>query len=804
LVKNADELAKLGPIASNGAIWIETKPAVPGNMKMEFNGYYGMAQQGNVMPVNAAYIRDFRQPFYDKYATPSDYLNYPAFLGDSSNLDYYGSSNWPDIYYKVTPVYHGNFSLTTGSKRANFRFFGGLTTDAGAADNTSLKKYNTNVDVNIIPFDWLKFNASVGGEHLDRARNRNIRDRMAEMRYIPELNTPIAPNKNAYGDFISLYDQVMDDNLSTLIHGFITMNIDLKKLTYTSKVAFDYNENIRDLFWPSDLMNQINYVSNYFGYNQRAYISNEINYDLKKSNYSLQLTGGAINQYDVHRYNYGMGYDGTSDFIKVNSGGYLAYRFTDEERLRLFSFYGNAKFKYKNDFELDALLRSDGSSLMLPNKRWLITPSFRLGFNLKNIFWEDSKNINDLRVSASWAKIGKLLSSDIFSAGPQYVSDIGWQGANILSAYNGMAGLSRPYADGWVGYGIDWPYTNQLDLSINGSFFKNKLDVSLSLYNKDDKNQLWQIPIPQEYGYDNTYMNGLSVNNKGVELTIGSDIIKQDHQRFQWHTDLNVSLNKNKLTQLPNGLDELAMDNHLLKVGKSIDGFWLFKNEGIYTSDDEVPRDPKTGKLLSYDGVDFKAGDPKWKDLNGDYIIDDNDKELLGHSMPQVMGGWQNTFSYKHFDLSFDLIWALGLNAINSRQSSMYDFINQGASNSLNSVWEIYTWQRENGDHLNKYPLYNPWSLVNAYQPDQDLFLENASFLKLRSATLGYDFGRIKNKKGKRTVFDDIYVYTTVTNLFTITKFSGKDPELTDINGNYTGYNIPLPRLFVFGFRVGL
>jgi hypothetical protein len=805
VIKDPVQLSKLGPLAANGAINIITKNGRGGNRQLNINSYYGFVQPERVSTVNAEYEKNFRQPFYDKYATPQNYQSYPAWLADSTNVNYFGPSRWSDLYYNSSPEYNVDFGLTTGTSVANFRFFGGYARDAGNADNTSLKKYNAGFFLNVAPYKWFHMSSMINGVYLDRTRNRNLRDRFAEMSYIPDLSTPLSPDKTVYQSFLGEYDQSFDHNNNDLVQGYLTVDLNISAVKFSSKIAFDYNEGTRDVFWPSELLEKINYVSNYFGYNERLLWSNIVTYSYSKKNqYKISLEGGSVFQEDKHQYNYSKGYDGTSDFIKVLSGTtYDTYRYTDMERLGLYSVYGSAKFEYKSLVQLNAVLRADGTSVQLPNNRWLTTPSFSAKWNLKNQFLSKAGIVNDLSLAVSWARIGKLLASDGLSAGPQYKVDLGWGQNPIVSSYNSLATLSRPYTSGWIGYNTRWPYSDQLNINAEGTFFNNVLNVSVSLYSNSDKQQMLNIPVAEEYGYTGTTLNGMGVNNKGIDITLGIAVLKNE-KRLTWLTSFNMSVNRNKLTSLPNGLDQVVIGDRMLKVGQPADAFWLYQNQGIYNNTSDVPVNPATNKPLSFQGIPLQAGDPRWKDQNGDFAIDNNDKVLMGHSMPVFTGGWNNQFRYKKFDLNFQLFFAVGQKALNDREAARYDFVNTESSNSINTVREIFFWQKEKGDEVGKYPLYNPWSSVVPYRTDQDLFLENASYVKMRSVTLGYDFTVGKPSVKNKTDQPEVYVYATVTNLFTITSFSGKDPEMASLNGIYDGYSLPIPRSIILGIRLKL
>lgn len=244
----------------------------------------------------------------------------------------------------------------------------------------------------------------------------------------------------------------------------------------------------------------------------------------------------------------------------------------------------------------------------------------------------------------------------------------------------------------------------------------------------------------------------------------------------------------------------MVVGDRLLKVGHAIDQFWLYENEGIYNEESEIP--VQNGQKLQFDGVNFAVGDPRWKDQNGDFQVNDEDRVMKGNAMPKIVGAFQNQFNYKGFDLNFQWYFALGHKAMNQRASNKYDFINTENTNSLEGIREVFHWQQD--VDISKYPIYNPWSSIVAYRVDQDLFLENASFLKLRALSVGYDLAHLNSIKDKVKTIRRAYVYVSGTNLLTISKFSGKDPELVDFNGYYTGYGLPLSPMISMGIKLEL
>lgn len=817
VLKDPVSLSKLGPNAANGAIWITTKAAKSGLREISFNSYVGLVQANGANTVNGVFENQFRQPFYQKYATQANLNNYASYLRDSTNLDYFGKSNWNDLYYQSTPIFAANLGITGGSDKANFRFFGSGTRNAGNADETSLTKYNASFNINMMPFKWLMVSSFLNASRMDRDRNKSLRDRYAEVRYLPDFVNPLSPNKENYQLFLNEYSKVVDDNRNNLLNGSLALNFQLAtKLNFNTAVVFDYNEGIRDAFYPTTLMDNINYVSGYFGYNQRFGLNNRLNYayELNKDhNFDFEL--GQSIQGDTYKYNYARGYDGNSDFIKINvvqgdinKSGYLnainnfyLFRYTDRTRSGLMSFYGSGKYNYKNLLSFGAVVRRDGTSSGQPDSRWITTTAFSADWNLKNQFLTGNKFFNELTIGASWSRIARLFLSDRFGAGPQYRSEYGWYEEPTIPTFGGFQGITRPYNTGWVGYDVSLPFADRLNINAAATMLEKRLSASLTLYSRSDKNQLLNIPVSGESGYTSIYKNGMEISNMGADLTF-SGVILPSEKGFNWTSGLNLNYNRNELKALPGSLNELIIGDNKLQVGQSSGAYWLYTNNGIYNSDAEVPTNPSNGQKLAFNGLTLKAGDPKWVDYNSDYNITTDDKQFTGDRLPKVIGGWMNDFKYQNIDLSFHLFFALGQKAINQFDASRYDFANREAANDINSIKEVTSWQTS--DNLKNYPIYNVWSDVIPYRADQDLFLENASYVKLRSVTLGYDLSKAKLISNAKLGFRRAYLYVTGSNLLTITKFSGADPELINYTGFYNGTSMPIARTYAIGLKIDL
>lgn len=459
------------------------------------------------------------------------------------------------------------------------------------------------------------------------------------------------------------------------------------------------------------------------------------------------------------------------------------------------SFYGKADYAFKDKYSVSFLLRTDGSSNQQPTNRWFYSPVLSLGWDLKKEFFDADKSVSHFDLVGSIGRMGRYEHYDNYAQGPQYTANIGFTGNLILPGYNGIAVLNRPYTTGSIGYDVKWAHTDQASLGLSLGILNDRLNASIQGYYKEDKNMMLGIPSAAEYGYTQVIKNGLAVRNIGLDFTLNGVILPAT-KAFSWTSALNMNVNRNKLTALPGGLDQLIIGDRLLKVGSAVDSYWLLNNDGIYNTDAEVP--VVNGSRMAYNGIVMKAGDPKWRDINGDNAINDQDRTLAGHALPVLSGGFNNDFAYKKWSLSVNLYYNFGRKLLNQEMANRFDFINREGQNDMNSVREITFWEKR-GEY-SKYPLYNPASLVSPYQVNQDLFLEDASFVKLRTVSLGYDLTEMIAKKSSN--FNRFYVYASVHNLLTLTNYTGQDPELVSYTGYDTGYGMQIPRTYTLGVKL--
>ncbi|MGX5818874.1 SusC/RagA family TonB-linked outer membrane protein [Chitinophaga lutea] len=806
VLKDYAATAKYGPLAANGVIAITTRAPRAGDLKVEVSGYAGMYFRPSVDVINGRWERNFRMRAYEKYATSEQYRGFPAYLADSTNQQYYGHSDWDEEYYRNGWGTGLQASLSGGNRLANYRFGLGEVSQQGVADKTAMNRYNINFGINVTPIKGLQWTTYMAAGMAARKRNQSMRDRMGDQDYILSLERPPSPNKDLLEQYYGYLKRGLDRNRNNNIRVMNNLQATFSRtIRLNSRVGIDYTQNFRDLFIPTTVNDGNNFVSNFDGLQRRITFDNSIELTPQLKGASrLNITLGQYGQWDMWKYQYGRAYKGKSDYIQVYQPGTdqskpggshnirLTANFKDRLKQNLLSYYGDFDYSIRDKYFFNAYLRYDGSSSVGEAERWQLNPTLSAAWRISaEEFMKGQDLFSDLRLRASAGRVGRIMSADYYGGGPVYNVEVGWEGTPNMSTYDAFPVLNAAYELGYITPGLGWSYTDQLNGGLDLGFLKNRLRVSVDVYSKTDRQLLLKVPVMQERGYTGVIVNGMDIRNYGGELSVQAQVI--NNKTFGWTTTLNASANKTKLLQLPFGQQDVRLGNRRFLVGKPVDKYWLLINDGIYNTDAEVPAG------MTYQGLPMKAGDPKWRDTNGDNQINDDDRVISGTHNPAVQGGWDHTFRYRKLELNFLLSYALGRKLLNKSLADRFDFVNNEGADAISAVKEVSFWSRPDGD-LDAIPLYNPWSPVRPYQTEQTLFLEDASFVKLRSASLTYNFsGPWMSAKG----IQQLRVFVTGTNLLTWTKYTGGDPEAVDYFGYDLGaYNWAAPKSFTLGFNL--
>ena len=402
-----------------------------------------------------------------------------------------------------------------------------------------------------------------------------------------------------------------------------------------------------------------------------------------------------------------------------------------------------------------------------------------------------SKWLDFLKLRASWGQNGNC-NIDNF----QYFSTVAFDHLGQYSFGNNKGTATQGgYASIMPNEDVTWETSEQLDLGLDARFLSGRLSLNFDWYNKKTKDLLIVAPILDSYGTNAPYINGGTVENKGVEIGLGWNDQKGD---WTYGVNLNLAHNKNEVTQINNkdgyilGPDKVLAENtrpvSRMEVGHPIGYFWAYKTEGVMQNADDVQayldKNCKGNAANSLQGSSIQPGDLKFVDVNGDGVINEDDKTEVGNPHPDITMGLSFNVGYKGFDLAVTTYGAFG-------QQNMRSYRKFTDGNVENYTSEVFEYWHGEGTS-NRYPRLVPGNTGVNFQQISDIFVEDASYFRIQNVTLGYDFKNL----WKNCPLPQLRLYVSAQNLFTFTKFTGLDPEGSS---NMYQAQYPMARQFTFG-----
>lgn len=456
-----------------------------------------------------------------------------------------------------------------------------------------------------------------------------------------------------------------------------------------------------------------------------------------------------------------------SNDFKLISSAATSTSSQDWEKSNLASFFGRVDYAFADKYLIDFSIRADGSSRFGSADPWGYFPAVGAAWRLKREpFLKDITFIDDLKLRASYGSTGNQNGIGDFAARRL------WSG--IGSSYQGVPGIAPQQLPNQQ---LRWERTDQLNIGLDVSLFKQVLDISLNVYDKYTKDGLLPVTLAATTGYDSYTSNAAEISNKGFELAISSyNIRKQD---FTWQSSFNISRNVNKIEKLDKPLNYGSRDLILFQEGNSLYSFWVYNQ--LY--------------------VDPQTGDAVYEDVNNDGRITTGDRKIMGSIWPDFFGGLTNTLTYKGFDASAFLVFSYGNEIYNHNR-----FFGEGggARDAARVIFasNLNRWQQP-GD-ITDVPRSDGVN-VNNYKDGGSRWLEDGSYLRLRSLTIGYT---LPKQVSDKLHLEKLRFYLQGNNLFTWTSYTGLDPEAAASSSqNEQGIDLgtpPQPRSFQLGINLTL
>lgn len=454
------------------------------------------------------------------------------------------------------------------------------------------------------------------------------------------------------------------------------------------------------------------------------------------------------------------------------------------QRYALFSAFARLNYQYKHTYMLGLTYRLDGSSRFNRNHRYLSTPSVSFGWRMSNeSFIKDNLPfVNEMKLRGSVGLSSKDGNNSYYGAQAVYK-------LNTLTTYGGKNYLqmSQPGNEN-----LKWEKTITYDAGFDLEMFKSRVKLTIDYYYKKTTNMLFSSDLPYYTGYSKENQNIADMSNQGIDFQLITDNIMTPD--FQWQSIINISRATNKILKLNfegNQLDQANSSYKYYEEGKPVAQWYLHKWVGV---------DPLTGDPL----WEYKDGTISSTPPAADYANSQNNKFVCGVALPDFYGSFTNTLTYKNFELDFMFNFSVGSRMINSTKATLLNYTGEDANNLSTDILNM--WQMPG--QVTDIPKLNNASIIGNYDYTTAVtttrFLENNSYLRLKYISLTYNVPR-KVLRHTR-LLNQLKIHATVTNLFTITKYTGLDPEVSAfgssaLNAGYDNMTMPQSRSIQFGVK---
>ena len=850
ILKDASATAIYGAQGANGVVLITTKHGKAGEAKFSYNGMVALNRQ--TKRLDLLNLRDYAN-YYNGFVAQGEVLNPSASMSDPSLLG--KGTNWQDAIFQTALQHSHQVNVSGGTDKVQYYVSGGYMNQEGTIIGSKFDRLNFRANLDAQLKKWLKMGASLSFS--DTNDDLKLADGEEGIINYSLTTTPNIPIYDVNGNYSSTSSEgstnpnpiaiaKMKDILLNRqkFNGNIFFEVTpINHIVWHTEVGFDLNWSKGETFQPtvelphyyvskntsslqknsSTFLQFKNYVT-YSNTFDKHSVTAMVGQECWESKYDyVSATGSGLPSNDVHNPVLG------ADTPTIGSG------FGSSS---MASFFTRWTYSYDSRYNATYTYRYDGSSNFGPDNRWAGFHSFAGSWRFSNEKFVES-----------WA--GKFLSNGKLR--------IGWgqTGNSNIGGYKWGVSLSTMTSDLGKGYrplniantAIKWESQEQWNVGLDLGFFNDRINLVVDWYRKESKDMLMELKLPSTMG---TQGNGSSklqapwgnygtIRNTGLEITLNTHPLVG---KFEWDSEFQISFNKNKLVALSgNSSSDVPLPGYgqwtdlvsLTQVGESLYSFYGYVTDGIYQDLADIETSPKPSHYPA-NGVYARnsnvwVGDIKYKDLNGDGVIDENDRTNIGSPLPKFTFGFNNTFRYKNFDLTIFINGSYG-NKVGNYNKMKLTHMNSSWTNQLSDVnhravlqpidaSKDYSMGVDRGDGVLVYNWYDDISNIRVSNPDallprltlgdpndndrwSDRYIEDGSYIRLKNLSLGYTF----TKKALRSLgIESLRLYTNIQNLLTITGYDGYDPEIgaSTQSANVMGLDngrYPSPTTYSFGLNI--
>ncbi len=838
ILKDASATAIYGSRAANGVILLNTKRGKAGPPNISLQTWVGLSE--NIRQIELMNPYEFVK--YQQELNPSFGAIY---LTNNRDLDYYQNVkgiDWQDLVFKSAYSTSNSVSISGGTDKTKYAISGSVFSQDGTVINSGFDRYQGRMvldqSINTALKVGVNLNYSKTKTSGQILRNSENSSATSYTMYSVWGSRPVSGNSD-----VDLTDELTDPELGTIVDYRInpvinlnnilnnryatTLNANgyleykfLKNFTFKTTAGFNNSANSNESFYNSRTSNGSNQTAVGASNGPNGSLSsinnnnwlNENTLTFNKTygeNHSVNVLSGFTMQGANFR---SFGYQATQIPNELLGPigleeGILKSATSTESANTLASFLARANYGYKSKYLLTLTFRSDGSSKFAENNKWSYFPSASAAWVIsKEKFMKDFTFISNAKFRIGYGTIGNNRVSD-FGYLSQILLNFTSGAGNTRTGYN----FNNAYNNGAAPFNLGnanlkWETTGSFNTALDVSLFKERISLTTEFYVKNTYDLLLNATLAPSMGYRRALKNIGKVSNRGFEFTINT--INVDTKNFNWSSSFNIAFNKNKVVALNENEPSLttglgwnanfAQEHpYIAKPGRPIALFYGYIHDGVYQLSDFNSAPNGTYMLknsIPATGVP-KPGYIKYKDINNDGLINALDRTIIGNPNPLHTGGFTNNFKYKNIDLNVFMQWSYGNDVLNANR---IDFEGQTSRGQLN-MFATYA-DRWSFDNQTSQNYIAGGGGPTAYS---DRLVEDGSFIRLKTVSLGYNIPYNFLKKYKVKGFR---AYVSAQNLFTLTNYSGLDPEVSTSPSALTpGFDYspyPKPRVTTFGINV--
>lgn len=834
ILKDASATAIYGSRASNGVVLITTKQGQAGKTRITYEGYYGLQQLPKKLGVMN--LREYAE--YQNLRAEVIGFGERAEFADISLLS--EGTDWQGEIFQNASMHNHQLNISGGNDNVKYSLSAGYLQQEGIAIGSDFERFSARVNMDNKITKWLStgLRASVAQTTQNNTIDSGnvIRTAIEQLPDTPARNPDGswgAQAENMYGTYFSnpVAEALMRENYNRGLQIYVDFFADVtlwKGLVFRAEYAGNYYDSKTYQYTPSyDYGHYVQSSRGSRGANNGSSwtLKTYLTYNGTFGKHNISVMAG----HEAQEHSYETLYGSRDNYLfntihELNMGdSSTAKNSSGRGSSAIESYYGRLNYGYDDRYLATFTVRGDGSSSFGRANRWGVFPSMALAWKINNEkFLKDVKWLNNLKLRLGWGLVGNQSASS-YAYGVTMASAASIWGTGF-------------YPGNYPNEKLKWEETKAWNAGIDLNLFDNRVEFIFDTYLKNTDNLLMQASLPTYVtGIINSpWVNAGAMENKGAEFTLNTvNISKKD---FTWRTGITISFNKNKITKLYTetaGLSGTIGGAQTLTystVGQPVGQYYGYKAIGMFKEEsDFYQRDADGNFLLDKNGNrlpvalpenqhvakdEVWVGDYIFEDLNGDGVIDEQDRTYIGNPEPKFSYGFNNTFTYKGFDMNIFINGVYGNKLVNLfRQDFTNPMRNSNLLKEATGIAHVERIDPAQPEEIWNVHVSNPESATvqrlntadgNDNNRMSSRFVEDGSYLRIKNISLGYTFPQ---KWTRKWHIENLRVYMNIQNAFTFTKYKGYDPEVGAYNYNvllrgvdYARY--PSQRIYTVGLNL--